>query len=483
MPRRRPAPGERRLLVVHPGAELYGADRVLLESASALATTFDVTVALPGPGPLVQELAARGIRVVQCRMPVLRKAAMRPLGALRLLADAAFGALPALRLIRRHGRAGVYVNTLTLPSWPLLARLAGSPSTCHVHEAEASAPRLLRRGMAMAPLLADRVVANSRFTLEVLCDIAPGLRSRSTVVYNAARPPGSVTPARTQLTGPIRMLYVGRLAPRKGPQVAVAMLQELLQRGLDARLDLVGSVFTGYEWFEEELRAAVISEGLADRVHFAGFSADVWPHLGAADVVLVPSVAEESFGLTTVEAVLAARPVIVSGTSGLREAAAGYTSAQALPPGEVSLWADAVERVVGDWSSFRQAALQDSAKAVRRHSPERYRDELIAAVLPLEDEIVLPVAARAGADLLIPQQKDAGLLARAGIDDHQEDRRARTGSHRAGSGADHHPAGVHVPLDQPVDRARPAPPARAPGEAGAAPAPAGPPGPARGLPG
>ena len=66
------------MLVVHPGAELYGADRVLLDSATALATHFDVTVALPGPGPLVQELEARGLRVVQCRMPVLRNAAMRP---------------------------------------------------------------------------------------------------------------------------------------------------------------------------------------------------------------------------------------------------------------------------------------------------------------------------------------------------------------------------------------------------------------------
>ena len=164
----RPQGPARGVLVVHPGAELYGADRVLLESATALATRFDVTVALPGPGPLVAELEARGVRVVQCRMPVLRNAALRPRGALRLLADAVLGALPALRLIRRYGPAGVYVNTLTLPSWPLLARLAGRRSLCHVHEAEASAPRLLRRGMALVPALADRVVANSRFTLDVL---------------------------------------------------------------------------------------------------------------------------------------------------------------------------------------------------------------------------------------------------------------------------------------------------------------------------
>ena len=65
------------LLVVHPGAELYGADRVLLESATALATRFTVTVAVPGPGPLVGELEARGVRVQTCPMPVLRNAALR----------------------------------------------------------------------------------------------------------------------------------------------------------------------------------------------------------------------------------------------------------------------------------------------------------------------------------------------------------------------------------------------------------------------
>ena len=372
--------GRDRLLVVHPGAELYGADRVLLESATALATRFDVTVALPGPGPLAGMLEARGLRVVRCRMPVLRNAAMRPRGALRLLADAVLGAVPALRLIRRYGPAGVYVNTLTLPSWPLLARLAGSPSLCHVHEAEESAPRILRRAMALCPALADRVVVNSRFTLDVLADVAPRLRRRSAVVYNAVQGPEVVRPARVREDGRLRLLYVGRLSPRKGPQVAVAVLRELLARGLDARLVLVGSVFEGYEWFHAELRQAVETADLADRVEFAGFRSDVWPCLADADVVLVPSVAEESFGLTTVEAVLAARPLVVSDTSGLREAAAGYAAVQRVPPGAVAEWADAVQRVAAGWDTVRQAALDDAREARRRHAPERYRDELVAQV-------------------------------------------------------------------------------------------------------
>ncbi|MDP9429298.1 MAG: glycosyltransferase, partial [Actinomycetota bacterium] len=348
------------LLVVHPGAELYGADRVLLESATALSGRFTVTVAVPGPGPLVGELEARGERVELCPMPVLRNAALRPRGAVRLLADGLRGALPALRLLRRHGVAGVYVNTLTLPSWPLLARLAGRRSLCHVHEAEQSAPRLLRLGMALCPVLADRVVTNSRFTLDVLADVAPRLRRRSTVVHNAVRGPGEPVPARAELTGPLRLLYVGRLSPRKGPQVAVATLRELLARGVDARLTLVGSVFEGYEWFDAQLRATVDQAGLGDQVQFAGFSSNVWPHLSAADVVLVPSVGDESFGNTAVEALLAARPLVVSAHSGLREAAAGYAAARSVDADRPEQWADAVQRLTAGWEATRAAALADA---------------------------------------------------------------------------------------------------------------------------
>jgi glycosyltransferase involved in cell wall biosynthesis len=368
------------VLVVHPGAELYGADRVLLESATALADRFDVTVALPGPGPLVAELERRGLRVVLCRMPVLRNAALRPRGAVRLVADAVLGALPALWLLRRYGAAGAYVNTLTLPSWPLLARVARRRSVCHVHEAERSAPRLLRRGMAVCPVLADRVIVNSRFTLEVLTEVAPRLRARSTVVLNGIPAPGEVLPPRTELDGPLRLLFVGRLSPRKGPQVAVAALQELLGRGVDARLQLLGAVFEGYEWFEAELRRTVADQGLADHVEFLGFRTDVWPHLSRADVVLVPSVAEESFGNTAVEAVLAARPVVVSDSSGLREAVAGYRSAQAVAPGRTTDWADAIQRVADDWPTFLAAAGVDAREAAARHARTGFRERLVAVV-------------------------------------------------------------------------------------------------------
>ena len=367
------------VLMVHPGAELYGSDRVFVESVAALLSTADVVVALPGDGPLTAELERRGARVVVCRMPVLRKAVLRPAGLVRLLRDAVTGLVPALVLLRRHGTDGVVVNTTILPSWLLLARLARRPAVCHVHEAEWPGPVVLQR-LLLLPLRAARtVVANSRFTHDVLVGLVPQLAGRLTVLANPVPGPVAPIPTRERPDGPIRLLFVGRLSPRKGPDVAIDILRELRTRGVDVRLTVLGSVFPGYEWFEAQLRGSAAD--LGGLVQFAGFRAEVGPALAEADVVLVPSVLDESFGNTAVEAVLAARPSVVSSLQGLREAVDGYAAAQVVEPARPDLWADAIERVVAGWTTFRAAAVADARTARDRHAPARYRRRLAQLLL------------------------------------------------------------------------------------------------------
>jgi GT2 family glycosyltransferase len=366
------------VLVVSPGADLYGSDRVLLESVEALLRVSDVVVALPTRGPLVAELECRGAQVLVVRMPVLRKVALRPSGLARLLRDAVLGLIPAFRLLREVGCETVFVNTTVLPFWLVVGRLAGRRVVCHVHEAEWPGPAVLRRALLRSLTAADVVIANSSFTRDALTGLVPAIAARTTAVPNPVH--GLATPVapRATLQGPVRLLFVGRLSPRKGPQVAIAALQELLSRGMDARLSLLGSVFEGYEWFERELRAA--AGELPGRVDFLGFRTDVAPVLAEADVVLVPSILDESFGLVAVEAVLAARPTLVSALGGLQEASASYDGVQMVPPGRPELWADAVERVIAQWAVYRAAAVRDASDAARRHSPRRYQARVLEVV-------------------------------------------------------------------------------------------------------
>jgi glycosyltransferase involved in cell wall biosynthesis len=376
----------RRVLVAHPSAELYGSDRVMLESLEGfVAAGWRVLVALPGPGPLVAEVSSRGGLVVYCPSPVLRKSALRPAGFLRLLADAARGFGSGLRLLRRARPEVMYVSTLTIPLWLLLARLTGCRTVCHVHEAEGSASVRLRRLLAAPLFAADTIVANSEFSRQVLGSAFQSLGARTSVVYNGVPGPPTVPATRESIVEPVRLVYVGRLSERKGVDVAVSAVAELIRRGTAAELDIVGSVFPGYEWYEAELVDQVNRLGLRDRVRLRGFENPVWPRLVAADIALVPSRWDEPFGNTAVEAVLAGRPLIASDSSGLREAVADFESVIRVPPGDAGAIAQAVQSMLGRWPDYSRRARSDAVAAARRFGPPRYRTRITSILRQTSD--------------------------------------------------------------------------------------------------
>lgn len=360
------------ILVAHPSPDLYGSDRVLLESVRGLiGAGHRVVVTLPSSGALVPALVEQGAEVEICVSPVLRKSALGLTGMLRLILQAVISLVHSARLVRATSASAVFVNTVTIPVWLIVGRLTRRRVICHVHEAEQSASPLIRRVLYAPLLLAHRIIVNSRFTLDVCAESWPSLQSRSEIIYNGVPGPARIGPLRAELDV-VQLLFLGRLSPRKGPDVALRALRMLKERGMDAHLSLLGAVFAGYEWFEQELRNYVEENGLGAAVTFLGFDPDVWGHLDACDIVLVPSIVDESFGNTAVEAILAERPLVVSATSGLKEAADGYVNARQVDPGSEAAICEAVTDLVSVWPSVRDQAARDRTLADSRHSLEVY---------------------------------------------------------------------------------------------------------------
>lgn len=377
-----------RVLVAHPGAELYGSDRMVLEAVAGLRAAGVVpVVVLPEHGPLTEQLAGLGVEVHTQPMPVLRKSALRPRGLLDLVAVAVRSAPAALALLRRTAPEAVYVSTLTIPSWLLLARLARVRLVCHVHEAEQHPSRLVSRALVAPLLLAHAVVANSAYSRQVLVDAWPRLAGRTRVVLNGVAGPDRADEARADVADGLRVLYVGRLSPRKGPDVAVEAVRLLDRSGVPCRLTLLGSTFPGYEWFRDELeeKARSLSRSGDDAagalVRIADFTPSVWQSLADADVVVVPSTLPEPFGNTAVEAMLAARPVVVSDIGGLPEAVADSAGARRVHPGDPQALAAALAEVAADWDTVRTAASAARPGARSRFAVTRFRTEVAAAVL------------------------------------------------------------------------------------------------------
>lgn len=367
----------RAILVANPGAGLYGADRMALETVSGLIRQGRrVVVTVPEHGPLVPLLQAAGADVIRCPTPVVRKGLLSFRGILGLAGHALVSIVPSLRVLHRSRADAVIVNTITAPLWLVLSRITGRMTLCHVHEAESTVPTVLRRALYLPLLMCHDVIANSRFTFSVLREALPALSSRVTVVHNALSGPSRVVPPRPFIDGPVRLLYVGRLSHRKGVHVAVEALQLLIERGQDAVLEVVGTVFPGNEAYERELRESVSTRGLESRVSFSGFRTSPWDDVANSDIVLVPALVDESFGNTAAEAALGARPAIVSRVGGLPEACKHSSSSILTPPGDARALADAVCAMVGDWPGYAARALADADVVAEAFSSARYAREI-----------------------------------------------------------------------------------------------------------
>ncbi|TCJ22799.1 glycosyltransferase [Microbacterium sp. PI-1] len=368
------------VLLAHPGAEMFGSDRMLLESAAGLVEAgARVVVALPSTGLLVHELRAVGAEVVILPMLVLRKVLLTPRGLPRLFRDTFRGFGAAWRLMSRVRPDVVYVSTIIIPQWPLVARLRRTRSISHVHEAEASGSRIVNRILYSPHLVSQRTLVNSRFSRDTIDTALPALARRSHVVYNGvASPPHPVAP-RPRTEHALRVLYVGRLSPRKGPDLVIDAAHRLQAEGRLVDVTLVGAVFEGYEWFERDLRQKAAAADVA--VEFAGFHSDIWPFLAEADVLVVPSRADEPFGNTAVEGILALRPVIASDSSGLREAAGGYATAQLVSAGSPDAIANALADIDANWDEMVSTVADSRAEALRRHAPSVYRSSIATHVL------------------------------------------------------------------------------------------------------
>lgn len=118
------------------------------------------------------------------------------------------------------------------------------------------------------------------------------------------------------------LLFVGRLQPLKGAEVAIGALAQLTAPGAHkARLVIVGGP-SGPDGAatRRQLQQQACDLGVAERVHFT----DPRPHrqlanyYRAADVCIVPS-RSESFGLVALEAAACATPVVTADVGGLRD--------------------------------------------------------------------------------------------------------------------------------------------------------------------
>ena len=163
------------------------------------------------------------------------------------------------------------------------------------------------------------------------------------------------------------LLFVGRIQPLKGVDVAVEALARLGDRR--ARMLVIGgSSGVDGDDYTAEIDALIAAHGLADRITMV----PPQPHhvlstyYRAADVTIVPS-RSESFGLVALESAACGTPVVASDVGGLRTLVDHGLTGLRVPGRDADDYAAAVECILGD-PGFADRLARRSAEAASAYT-------------------------------------------------------------------------------------------------------------------
>ncbi len=218
----------------------------------------------------------------------------------------------------------------------------------------------MRRSSARAALrCADVFIAGSNAIRADYAGAVPRRTPFHVIPYGIALDAPSAS--RAPVLRPLRFGYVGSIAPHKGVHVAVEAM-----RTIDPS-DAVLHVWGDTEAYPEYVRgmthgASVVFEGR--------FREEEKPSVYAAmDVLLVPSIGLESFGLAAREAMACGVPVVASAGGALSEMFEAGACGELVPPGDAAALRAVLQRLIGD------PALVDRWSA---HLPQPKRDDVHA---------------------------------------------------------------------------------------------------------
>jgi glycosyltransferase involved in cell wall biosynthesis len=157
-----------------------------------------------------------------------------------------------------------------------------------------------------------------------------------------------------------------RLIPGKGLPELIRAFAEVATEDSEALLRIAGD---GPE--RSRLADLAAGLGLGDRVELAGVVDDMPRFWGASDVAAAPSTLPESFGLTAVEAMACARPVVASRAGGLVEVVDDGVTGRLVQPGDVAALAEALRGYVRDPDLRRRHGLAGRERCESQFGVER----------------------------------------------------------------------------------------------------------------
>ncbi|MDH4959883.1 glycosyltransferase family 4 protein [Ligilactobacillus salivarius] len=316
------------ILYLHAGAEMYGADKILLELVTGLdKSKFHPIVVLPNDGILKDKLIENGIETYVVHYPILRRKYFNLKGIINYGLNYFGKSNEIVKLLKNKRVDIIHANTTAVLEGIYLKKKLKCKLVWHVHEIILK-PAIINKTISyLIGRYADKCVAVSKAVKKHLIDSKFIDENKIEVIYNGVdterfNPNVENSYLYKEWNVPdeaIKVGMIGRVNAWKGQNDFLDAAERLLKKYSNLYIFIVGSAFAGEEWRVDELKKKIADSKNRDRIVFSEFRTDTPEIHNFFDILVLPSTNPDPLPTVVLEAMGCGTPVVGYNHGGVTE--------------------------------------------------------------------------------------------------------------------------------------------------------------------
>lgn len=304
------------ILFFHQSAELYGSDKSILNLLRFLRNHYNIILLLPEDGPLINECEKIKIEYHILDLFKISRASINLKFPFIFNKKINKSIVNINRIVNKRKIDLVYTNTLAIIIGAYWSHKKNIQHIWHIREIIENPFFIKNIYRYLLKSYANKIICNSNATQEWIAN-NKDLRSKSSVVWNGVNP---IKTKSCKDKNKITISLIGRINKWKGQTLLIHAIKRLIKNNiLNIKVLIVGSVHSSQAHLLDKLKTEISNLDLGEFVEIIKFTSSIDSIYNRTDIIVVPSIRPEPFGLVAIEGMSANIPIIGSNDGGLKE--------------------------------------------------------------------------------------------------------------------------------------------------------------------
>lgn len=368
------------IMYLHAGAEMYGADKVLLDLIRRLdKNKYRPLVILPTEGVLVDAFKKEGVAVQVISYPIMRRKYFNIKGICHYGYEMIKYSRELVKVAKKENINIVHTNTAAVMEGIYISKKLKVPQLWSIHEIIVSPKIMFKVTSKLIAQFANITITDSEAVKNHL-ESSGYFNGSVKVVYNGVdseyfNPNNDCSylydewniPKDTKVIG-----MMGRVNSWKGQIDFLEAANIVMSKHSNVYIVFIGSAFEGEEWREKELDDAIEKSQYSSRIISHGYRTDSKGIYKFYDVFVLPSTNPDPLPTVVLEAMATGKPIVGYRHGGVCEMVKeGYNGLLAEVRNPKDL-ADKIEKLLVDDELCRQMGENSRERLLSNFSIESY---------------------------------------------------------------------------------------------------------------